>query len=174
MRSCSWRGLTHSPQRAVAGSSGWELAAAMGRLSTWPDCRLRRRLRTRERSRTRRCRAYHEEPMPADEKTPPGSGQKRAGRPVTGALGIGAGSAVERAAQGIAEAALAAQAHAPQGVLGTALQGISPAAHLTKQIEEISKGVAGRTGASWAEQLGKTYATDINKTLGVAGLAPGI
>jgi len=91
-----------------------------------------------------------------------------------GALGIDPGSAVEKAAQGIAEAALAAQAHVPQGILGTALQDISPAEHLTKQIEEISLGVAGRMGPSWADQLGKTYATDITKTLGVAGLAPDI
>lgn len=105
--------------------------------------------------------------MPADEKTHPGSGQARAGRPLTGPLGIGSGSAVEKAA-------LAVQAHASQGVLGTALQGISPAEHLTKQIEAISKGVAGQMGASWAEQLGKTYATDVTQTLGVAGLAPGI
>ncbi len=112
--------------------------------------------------------------MPADPKTPPGSGPKRAGRPSTGALGIDPGSAVEKAAQGIAEAALAAQAHAPHGALGTALQGISPAEHLTKQIEEISKGLAGQMGASWSEQLGKGHATDVTQTLGVAGLAPGI
>ncbi len=97
--------------------------------------------------------------MPADEKTPPGSGPKRSGRPLPGTLGIDAGSAVEAAAQ---------------SSVGTALQDISPAEHLTKQIEEISKGVVGQMGAGWADQLGKTYATDITQTLGVAGLAPDI
>jgi hypothetical protein len=112
--------------------------------------------------------------MPADEKTPPGSGQQRAGRPLTGALGIDPGSAVERAAQGIAEATLAAQAHAPQGLLGTALQGISAAERLTKQIEEISLGVVGRMGPSWSAQLGKAHATDVTQGLGIAGLAPDV
>ncbi len=92
--------------------------------------------------------------MPAHERTPPGSGPKRAGRPLTGALGIDPGSAVEKAAQGIVEAALAAQAHAPRGLLGMALQGTSPAERLTKQIEEISLGVAGQMGLSWSAQLG--------------------
>jgi hypothetical protein len=112
--------------------------------------------------------------MPADEKTPPRSGPKRAGRPLAGALGIDPGSAVEKAAQGIAEAALAAQAHAPQGLLGTALQDISPAERLTKQIEEISLGVVGRMGPSWSAQLGKAHATDVTQGLGIAGLAPDI
>jgi hypothetical protein len=89
------------------------------------------------------------------------------------ALGTGSTSAVERAAQGIAEAALAAEKHASRGLLGTALQGISPADRLTKQIEEISRGVAGRMGASWTEQLGKAHATDITKAFGVESLAPG-
>jgi len=90
------------------------------------------------------------------------------------ALGLGPESAVEKAAQGIAEAALAAEKHASRGVLGTALQDVPPAERLTKQIEEISKGVAGRMGAGWADQINKIYATDITKTLGVAGLAPDI
>jgi hypothetical protein len=108
--------------------------------------------------------------MPADERTPPGPGPKRAGRPLTGALGLGSGSAVEKAAQGIAEAALAAQAHAPRGLLATARQGTSPA----EQIEEISLGVVGRMGPSWSAQLGKAHATDVTQGLGVAGLAPDI
>lgn len=90
------------------------------------------------------------------------------------ALGIDSAGAVEAAAQRVAEAALAAQAHAPQGLLGTALQDISPAEHLTKQIEEISKGVADQMGASWTGQLGEAHATDITQGLGIAGLAPDI
>lgn len=112
--------------------------------------------------------------MPKDEKTPPGSEGKRAQPAWMTVLGIGSPSAVEKAAQGITAAALAAEKHASRGLLGTALQDISPAEHLTKQIEEISKGVVGQMGAGWAEQLGKTYATDINKTLGVAGFVPDI
>ena len=112
--------------------------------------------------------------MPAHERTPPGSGPKRAGRPLTGALGIDPGSAVEKAAQGIVEAALAAQAHAPRGLLATALQGTSPAERLTKQIEEISLGVAGQMGPSWSAQLGKAHATDVTQGLGIAGLAPDV
>jgi hypothetical protein len=90
------------------------------------------------------------------------------------ALGINSGSAVEAAAQGIAEAALAAQADASKGLLATALQGVFPAGHLTKQMSEISKGWMGRMEASWTEQLGKSYATDVVKTSGVAGLTPSI
>ncbi len=112
--------------------------------------------------------------MPTDPNTPPRSGRKRAQRPLPGTLGIGAGSAVEAAAQSIAEAALAVEEHVPQGTLGTALGDISPAEHLTKQIEEISKGIVGQMGAGWAEQLGKSYATDVLKTSGVAGLSPDI
>ncbi|HTZ65733.1 MAG TPA: hypothetical protein VMB51_16660 [Solirubrobacteraceae bacterium] len=90
------------------------------------------------------------------------------------ALGAGSTSVGEAAAQSIAEAALAAEGHAPQGLVGTALQGVSPAERLTKQIEEISKSVVGQTGAGWAEQLGKSYATDVLGTSGVAGLGPDI
>jgi hypothetical protein len=79
-------------------------------------------------------------------------------------------SPVEKAAQGIADSARAAERHVPEGLVATALKDISPAEHLTKQIEEISKGAAERMGAGWAEGLGTSYATD----LGVAGLAPDI
>ncbi len=79
-------------------------------------------------------------------------------------------SPVEKAAQGIADSARATERHVPEGLVATALKDISPAEHLTKQIEEISKGAAERMGAGWAEGLGTSYATD----LGVAGLAPDI
>jgi hypothetical protein len=78
-----------------------------------------------------------------------------------------------KGAQGIAEAARAAERHVPEGLVATTLWDISPAEHLT-QIEEISKGAAERMGAGWAEGLGTSYATDLARGLGVAGLAPDI
>lgn len=89
------------------------------------------------------------------------------------ALDSGLADAVEQAAQNIAKAALVTN-RASQGLPGTALQDIAAADRLTKQIEEIGKSVAHSVGASWTEQLGKTYATDIARASGIAGLAPSI
>jgi hypothetical protein len=112
--------------------------------------------------------------MPKDSKTPSDSRQEWAEPAPMMASGSVSTNAVEKATQGIAEAARAAEKHVPRGLVATALKDISPAEHLTRQIEEISKGVGGRVGASWTEQLGKNYATDLTRTLGIAGLAPGI
>jgi hypothetical protein len=110
--------------------------------------------------------------MSTDAKASPDSGRKRTGSRSVTALGLASASAVEQAAQGVAEATLATQAQVHQGLLGTALKGISAADHLTKQIEEINKGVVDRTGTSWTNQVGKNYATAVTKTGGIAGLTP--
>jgi hypothetical protein len=112
--------------------------------------------------------------MPKEGKTPPGSGQKRAKAPSPAASVTDAPSVVEKAVRSIAEAARAAEEHASRSIAATALKDISPAEHLTKQVEEISKAAAGGIGPRWTEQLGQSYATDLTRTLGVTGLAPGI
>lgn len=111
--------------------------------------------------------------MPTDGQTPPGSGKKRAKTPpVTAATN--AASPVEKAARDIAETVLAAEKYATRGLAATALKDISPAEHLTKQIEEISKAAAGGIGARWTDGLGTSYSKDFAGGLGVAGIAPDV
>ena len=110
--------------------------------------------------------------MTTESKTPPKPGQKQA--EPRSATALATASAVEKTVQGTAEAARTAERHLPEDLVATALKDISSAEHLTKQIEEISKGTAERMGAGWVDGLGTSYATDLAGGLGVSRLAPDI